>query len=95
MSPAVGSSHTPRSARARSPRRTRWATTLALGTPAVPRPIYTDPEIAGVGLTEAQARERYGDAVAVGVVPVGRERAGRDVGYYLGVGEVDPRNDLR
>jgi dihydrolipoamide dehydrogenase len=41
----------------------------ALGTPAVPRPIYTDPEIAGVGLTEAQAREQYGDAVAVGVFP--------------------------
>ncbi|MCY7303973.1 MAG: dihydrolipoyl dehydrogenase [Thermoleophilia bacterium] len=41
----------------------------ALGTPSVPRPIYTDPEIAGVGLTETQARERYGDAVAVGVFP--------------------------
>src|SRR5262245_33873993 len=27
---------------------------------AVPRPIYTDSEIAGVGLTEAQAVERYG-----------------------------------
>ena len=40
-----------------------------LGDPAVPRPIYTDPEIAGVGLTEAQARERYGDTVAVGVFP--------------------------
>jgi dihydrolipoamide dehydrogenase len=40
-----------------------------LGDPAVPRPIYTDPEIAGVGLTEAQARERHGDAVAVGMFP--------------------------
>jgi dihydrolipoamide dehydrogenase len=42
----------------------------AIGDPAVPRPIYTDPEIAGVGLTEAQARERYGDEnVAVGRFP--------------------------
>jgi dihydrolipoamide dehydrogenase len=41
-----------------------------LGDPAVPRPIYTDPEIAGVGLTEAQAKEQYGEAnVAVGVFP--------------------------
>jgi dihydrolipoyl dehydrogenase len=36
---------------------------------AVPRPIYTDPEIAAVGLTEAQAREQYGDEVAVGRFP--------------------------
>ncbi len=36
---------------------------------AVPRPIYTDPEIAAVGLTEAEAREQYGEDVAVGRFP--------------------------
>src|SRR3954447_19689987 len=36
---------------------------------AVPRPIYTDPEIAAVGLTEAEAREQHGDDVAVGQFP--------------------------
>ena len=36
---------------------------------AVPRPIYTDPEIAGVGLTESEAREQYGDDVATGMFP--------------------------
>jgi dihydrolipoamide dehydrogenase len=36
---------------------------------AVPRPIYTDPEIAAVGLTESEAREQYGDDVAVGQFP--------------------------
>jgi dihydrolipoamide dehydrogenase len=40
-----------------------------IGDPSVPRPIYTYPEIAGVGLTEAAAREQYGDAVAVGRFP--------------------------
>jgi dihydrolipoamide dehydrogenase len=36
---------------------------------AVPRPIYTDPEIAAVGLTEEEARDEYGDDVAVGRFP--------------------------
>jgi dihydrolipoamide dehydrogenase len=40
-----------------------------VGNRAVPRPIYTDPEIAGVGLTEAEAREQHGDDVAVGMFP--------------------------
>src|SRR3954453_4384736 len=35
----------------------------------VPRPIYPDPEIAAVGLTEAEAREQYGDDVMVGQFP--------------------------
>src|SRR6266576_2505166 len=35
----------------------------------LPRPIYTEPEIAAVGLTEAEAREQYGDDVAVGRFP--------------------------
>jgi dihydrolipoamide dehydrogenase len=35
----------------------------------VPRPIYTDPEIAAVGLTEAEAREQYGDDVLTGSFP--------------------------
>ncbi len=35
----------------------------------VPRPVYTDPEIAGVGLTEREAREQYGDDVVVGKFP--------------------------
>jgi dihydrolipoamide dehydrogenase len=35
----------------------------------VPRPIYTDPEVAAVGLTEAEAREQYGDDVLTGSFP--------------------------
>ena len=36
---------------------------------AVPRPIFTDPEIASVGLTEAQARDRFGAQCATGEFP--------------------------
>jgi dihydrolipoyl dehydrogenase len=36
----------------------------------VPRPIYTDPEIASVGMTELEAKEEHGeDSIAVGVCP--------------------------
>ena len=42
----------------------------AMPSPGGPRPIYTDPEIAGVGLTEAEAAERFGaDNIAVGRFP--------------------------
>jgi len=43
---------------------------------AVPRCIYTSPEIACAGLTETQARKEYGDGVRVGKFPLtGNSRA--------------------
>ena len=36
---------------------------------STPRCIYTDPEIASVGLSEAQAREAHGDDIVVGTMP--------------------------
>ncbi len=72
-----------------------WDTMRSSTTARCRGPIYTDPEIAGVGLTEAQAREQYGDEVAVGVFPwVANARAvmqARD----RRLGQVDPRDALR
>ena len=66
---------------------------------AVPRPIYTDPEIAGVGLTEEQAREQYGDDVAVGVFPwVANARAvmqAETVGWVKSIHETQVRRAAR
>ncbi|TWE01856.1 dihydrolipoamide dehydrogenase [Neobacillus bataviensis] len=71
---------------------------------AVPRCIYTSPEIAGVGLTEKQAREQYGD-IRVGEFPfsangkalIANERNGKvkvliepQFGEILGVSIVGP-----
>ena len=91
--PATGSSPTRPSARARSPRRTRWVTRPS-STTATSRPIYTDPETVGVGLTEQEAREQYGDDVEVDV-PLGRERPRRDAERDDRLGQVDPREPVR
>jgi pyruvate/2-oxoglutarate dehydrogenase complex dihydrolipoamide dehydrogenase (E3) component len=36
----------------------------------IPWALYTDPEVAHIGMTEAEAREKYGDAVRVYQVPM-------------------------
>lgn len=52
-------------------------------TPPVPSVIYTKPELASVGIGEAGAREKYGDAVKVGRFPM------RALGRAHTVDEVD------
>ncbi|MGQ0531704.1 MAG: dihydrolipoyl dehydrogenase family protein [Caulobacteraceae bacterium] len=50
--------------------------------PPIPRVIYTEPEYAAVGLSEAEARERWGDQVRVLFVPMhdnDRAQTERDV----------------
>jgi pyruvate/2-oxoglutarate dehydrogenase complex dihydrolipoamide dehydrogenase (E3) component len=39
---------------------------------AMPRVTFTSPEVAQVGLTEQQARSRYGDRLHIGTLPLGR-----------------------
>jgi dihydrolipoamide dehydrogenase len=50
---------------------------------AVPNVVYTHPELASVGLTDAQAKERYGDTVKASRFPF------RASGRALALGEVD------
>ena len=46
-----------------SPRRSPASTRPVIDELGIPRVTYCDPEIASVGLTEAQAREKYGDEI--------------------------------
>jgi pyruvate/2-oxoglutarate dehydrogenase complex dihydrolipoamide dehydrogenase (E3) component len=55
-------------------------------TDRVPWTTFTDPEVAHVGLTEAQAREKFGDAIAICQWPmekVDRARAEGDTAGFM------------
>jgi len=54
----------------------------------VPRCLYTDPEVACVGLTEFRARELYGDEVRVGRYPLIRNGLAKAIGQKVGVAKV-------
>jgi hypothetical protein len=67
IAPATGSWPTPPTARARWQRGTPAVTRPVVGDRAVLRPIYTEPEIASVALTQQQARQQHGNDVATGL----------------------------
>lgn len=62
---------------------------------AVPRVTFTDPEVAGIGLTEAEARSRWRDPAVVSFDYAELDRAvaeGRAYGFAILIG--DPRGRL-
>jgi dihydrolipoamide dehydrogenase len=54
----------------------------------VPNVVYTHPELASVGLTEAQAKEQYGDAVKVARFPFGASGRALALGETAGTTKV-------
>jgi pyruvate/2-oxoglutarate dehydrogenase complex dihydrolipoamide dehydrogenase (E3) component len=54
----------------------------------VPRVLYTEPELAQVGLTEAEARERWGDSVEVTRATYAENDRGRTDGLTEGVAKI-------
>ena len=57
----------------------------------IPNCVFTIPEIAGVGLTEEQAREQYGDAVRTSVFPFAAIARAQILGESAGVVKVRHR----
>ncbi len=58
----------------------------------VPRCVYTDPEIAAVGLTEKEATQKYGDKIKIGQFPYnfnGKALSGKDEGFVKTIVETE------
>ncbi len=51
----------------------------------IPSCIYTKPEMASVGLTEQQARQRYKDNIKVGIFPLSASGKAKTLGYDQGM----------
>jgi pyruvate/2-oxoglutarate dehydrogenase complex dihydrolipoamide dehydrogenase (E3) component len=62
----------------------------------IPRAVFSDPEIAEVGLTEPQARQRYKDRYKVVRWPFGENDRARTMGQTRGVAKMitDPRGRI-